>query len=142
MLLIFGFLCGFFFFNIYLRCLKISSEGAGYRYSIVYKITFILVISQSIVSSSSCFKLLEITYDVLFQGPKVASCTRHRKYVHQMGDRYMYICMILCEGDKVRESSFYRQLQRFKNMSSINFNPFDTHAHQTVHREVKLLLSN
>ena len=32
------------FFNIYLRCFKISSEGAGYRHSIEYKITFIVII--------------------------------------------------------------------------------------------------
>ena len=32
----------YFFFNIFLRCFKILSEGAGYRYSIEYKITFIV----------------------------------------------------------------------------------------------------
>ena len=62
----------YFFFNIYLRCFEISSEGAGYRYSIEYKITFIVIV----LVHCFFFSLLMITYyDELFQGPKVANCT-------------------------------------------------------------------
>ena len=84
---------------------------------------------QFIVPSSR-FKLLLVTYVRLFQGPKVANCTRHRNiYTRWAPDICTYVHTILCEGDKVRESSFNRQLQGFKIMSSTNFSPFDTHAH-------------
>ena len=122
-----GLLLLIFFFNIYLRCFKISSEGAGYRYSIEYKITFI-----SSVSVHCSFFSLQASFGHirLFQGPKVANCTRHRNiYTRWAPDICTYVHTILCEGDKVRESSFNRQLQGFKIMSSTNFSPFDTHAH-------------
>ena len=87
---------GFFFVNIYLRCFKISSVGAGYRYSILrdieYKITFIVIIFESIVSSSSRFMPLVITYDVLFQGPKVTNYTQRRNICIRWA-----IDMILCD---------------------------------------------
>ena len=64
-------------FSIFFCCFKISSEGAGL--GTVSNIKSLLQSSfESIVSSSSRLKLLLITYDVLFQGPKVANCTRHR----------------------------------------------------------------
>ena len=79
--------------------------GAGYRYSILrdieYKITFIVIIFESIVSSSSRFMPLVITYDVLFQGPKVTNYTQRRNICIRWA-----IDMILCDGDNVRKSIF------------------------------------